>query len=157
MKQNNDIIDHILQFLNSIQIQVVEQKGTDDTFLPGLHIKSNTLFLDRDKLKYPGDLLHEAGHMAVAEEKNRILIGTEDQDKNWPTDGEEIATLLWSYAASCHLKINPKIVFHENGYKGDSNWLVAQYTGQNYIGLPLLEWMGLSSPKDFPRMKKWVR
>ena len=157
MNEHDEIIERIVVFLNAIAIQVVEKKLTNATFLPGLQIHGNTIYLDRDKLKYPGDMLHEAGHIAVAEEEIRPLIGTKTMHGNWPTDGEEIAAILWSFAASKHLNLDLNVVFHPNGYKTDSQWLIDQFTAKNYVGLPLLEWMSLCTKDEFPKMRKWIR
>ena len=73
---HQDIIEKIVTFLQSIDIMVVEQELSNDTFLPGLSIYGNSILMDLEKLKYPGDLLHEAGHIAITEEKIRPLIGT---------------------------------------------------------------------------------
>jgi hypothetical protein len=136
---------------------VVEKKLPNDTFLPGLSIKGNTILMDSAQLKYPGDLLHEAGHIAVTEEKIRPSLGTEEIGSNWPTDGEEIAAILWSYAASYYLNLDLGIVFHPDGYKNESEWLIKQFSSKNYIGLPLLEWMSLCNKEEFPIMQKWLR
>ena len=159
MKIDNtqNIRETIVNFLQSINIKVVEQELPNDTFLPGLSLYSNSILMDVEKLKYPGDLLHEAGHIAVAEKTIRPLIGTPKIADDWPTDGEELATILWSYAACRFLNLDLEIVFHENGYKNDSKWLIEQFNNKNYIGLPLLEWMGLCNSTEFPTMKKWVR
>lgn len=154
---NQEIIETIVRFLKSINIDVVEQELPDDTFLPGISISGSSIRVDFEKLKYPGDLLHEAGHIAVTDEKTRTLIGTAEITENWPTDGDEMATILWSYAASCHLNLDLDIVFHPNGYKNDSEWLIEQFNNKNYIGLPFLEWMSLCDKDEFPKMKKWLR
>ena len=72
--------------------------------------------------------------------------------------------MLWSYAASVHLELPNDVVFHPNGYKGSSQWLIENYTQQNYIGLPFLEWCGLTASNKndqngivFPQMKQWLR
>jgi hypothetical protein len=150
-------LERIIDFLNLINIMVVEKKLSDDTFLSGLSIKGNTILMDLDKLKYPGDLLHEAGHIATTEEQIRPFIGTEKIEANWPTDGDEIAAIIWSYAASYHLNLDLEIVFHPNGYKNESEWLIEEFNNKNYIGLPLLEWMSLCNKDEFPKMKKWIR
>jgi hypothetical protein len=147
----------IVKFLYSIDITVIKQKLPNDTFLPGLKIFGNSILLDVEKLKYPGDLLHEAGHLAITDAKVRPLIGTPEIGENWPTDGEEIAAILWSYAACCFLNLDPEIVFHPNGYKNDSKWLIEQFNSKNFIGLPLLEWMNFCNKEEFPKMKKWIR
>ena len=157
LKNDQNILDTIVSFLRSISIEVVEQKLPSDTFLPGVDLLGSSVLIDKEKLKYPGDLLHEAGHIATTEEKLRPHIGTPKIGENWPTDGEEIATILWSFAASVYLGLDLGVVFHPNGYKNDSAWLIEQFTSQNYIGLPLLEWMSLCEKKEFPVMRKWLR
>ena len=105
----------------------------------------------------------QAGHIAVTAEEWRPLIGTDEMDLAWPTEGDEIAAILWSYAALRHLDLKPEVVFHPEGYKNQSAWLIEQFGNKNYIGLPLLEWMGLCSVsgnegvKPFPNMLKWLR
>lgn len=154
---NQNITRSIIEFLNSINIKVIEQELPADTFLPGISILGDTILIDSEKLKYPGDILHEAGHIAVTEEKLRPLIGTPEMEHNWPIDGEEIAAILWSYAASHEINLDLDVVFHPNGYKDDSQWLIEQFENGVYMGLPLLEWMSLCTKEDFPKMKKWLR
>lgn len=154
---HQNTITIMVNFLNSINVPVLEKKLPDDTFLPGLSVLGNSVLMDRSKLKYPGDLLHEAGHIAITEEEMRPFIGTAKMRADWPTDGEEIATILWSYAASFFLNLDLRIVFHPNGYKENSEWLIEEFTNKNYMGLPLLEWMSLCDKEEFPKMKKWLR
>lgn len=155
--------EKIIGFLNQIGIQVIETELPCDCFLPGLAIQKNFILMDPDRMKYPGDLLHEAGHIAVTAEELRPLIGTEKMDPMWPTDGDELAAVLWSYAALKHLELEPEVVFHPNGYKNQSEWLIEQFESENYIALPLLEWMGFCFSKEtngiapFPNMIKWLR
>jgi hypothetical protein len=140
--------EKIIHFLQEIGIQVVETELSDDCFLPGLSIERNTILMDSNRLKFPGDLLHEAGHLAVTAEEFRPLIGTEEMDPSWPSDGDELAAILWSYAALKHLDLEPEVVFHPAGYKNESEWLIQQFQNGTYIGLPLLEWMGFCSAND---------
>jgi len=155
--------EKIIQFLQEIGIQVVETELPDNCFLPGLSIEKNAILMDSSRLKFPGDLLHEAGHLAVTSEELRPLIGTEEMNPDWPSDGDELAAILWSYAALTHLELKPEVVFHPQGYKNESEWLIQQFENENYIGLPLLEWMGFCSisgkedVKPFPNMLKWLR
>lgn len=155
--------EKIIHFLEEIGIPVIETELPGDCFLPGLAIEKNTILMDPAKMKYPGDLLHEAGHIAVTEEALRPLIGTADMDPEWPTPGDEIASILWSYAALTHIGISPEVVFHPHGYKEQSDWFIREFQNENYIGLPLLEWMGFCHAKEkdgmkpFPHMLKWLR
>lgn len=158
-------LEMVLSFLNEIGINVVE-KELDDTFLPGLSLGPNSLYIDYEKLLYPGDILHEAGHLAVTSADERAVAGTDEMAPEWPTQGEEIAAMLWSFAAVRHLKLPIEFVFHPNGYKDQSEWLISNFNNKNYIGLPFLEWIGLTLGKEralkegkeaFPVMLKWIR
>lgn len=140
-----EMLDRIVAFLNSIGIAVTETELDDDCFLPGLFPKENGVLIDRARLKYPGDLLHEAGHVAVTDAHLRPLIGTPEMPGRWPNPGEEFGAILWSYAAACAMGIPAEVVFHAGGYKGDGEWLIEQFENKNYIGLPLFAWMGFCS------------
>jgi len=163
--KENDEVKKVIFFLKEIGIDIVE-KELGETFLPGLELGPNCIYIDYSKLLYPGDILHEAGHLAVTLPAERKLVGTVEISKDWPTQGDEIAALLWSYAALHHLQLPAEFVFHPNGYKGSSEWFISNFTSGNYMGLPLLEWMGLCLGKEkaekeqkmpFPAMQKWIR
>jgi hypothetical protein len=158
-------LQKIIDFVTEIGIIIIEKKLDSTTFLPGLKLGSNCIYIDFDQLLYPGDILHEAGHLAVATSEIRNQIDSNTL-QNWPTDGEEIAAILWSFAAAKHLNLPLEIVFHPNGYKNQSEWLIQSFTNKNYIGLPLLEWMELTLSEEkaitqnkeaFPIMQKWMR
>ncbi len=165
MTYNNPHLQKTIQFLTSIGIQVIERNLDDTTFLPGLNLGPNIIFVDYAKLKYPGDLIHEAGHIAVTAPEQRELIGTDNISEEWPTPGDEIAAILWSYAAARHLQLPADFVFHENGYKGHSEWYITNFTNNSYIGLPLLQWFRMAHSNDevskgmpaFPAMQHWMR
>lgn len=157
MTTDNDISKRIINFLNEIGIDVIKVDLDDNTFLPGLQLKGQSILVDDTKLKYPGDLLHEAGHIAVTEKQMRPSIGTNKIGANWPSQSDEIVAILWSYAALHHLKLDPKVVFHPEGYKNASPWFIGQFTNGVYMGLPLLEWMGICEADEFPIMKQWLR
>lgn len=150
-------LEIIISFLNEIGIEVKETPLSQDTFLPGLSLLGCSILIDYDRLKFPGDLLHEAGHIAVTEESKRKFIGTENMKKEWPTDADEITAILWSFAACRHLNFDLKIVFHDDGYKKQSQWLIDQFENENYLGLPMLEWMNMTTAAQFPSMTKWLR
>lgn len=158
-------VKKVLEFLKEIGIDVIE-KEIEPSFLPGLGLGPNCIYIDYDKLLYPGDLLHEAGHLAVTTSEERKLVGTDQISPDWPTQGEEIAAILWSYAALHHLQLPLEFVFHPNGYKNASDWFISNFSKGTYMGLPLLEWMGLclgneraekEQKSPFPAMQKWLR
>ncbi|VXC34055.1 conserved hypothetical protein [Flavobacterium sp. 9AF] len=159
-------LEKITSFLSEIGIPLLEKELTNDTFLPGLALSNKGIEIDYSKLLYPGDILHEAGHLAVTTAEEREKIGTPNMPQEWPTQGDEIGAMLWSYAAAIHLEIPLDVVFHSNGYKGSSEWLIQSYKENNFIGLPLLEWLGLTygpekavenNGKPFPHMIQWIR
>lgn len=162
LNNTDEIMNKIFSFLDEIGITITLKKIKEKTFLPGILIRQGNLIVDKDKLTYPGDLLHEAGHIAVTPQRERQYLNANVSSQNLSNkEGEEIAAILWSYAAAQHINIPIELVFHENGYKGDSSWLITQFAHKNYIGLPLLQWMGLTYQEDstlkFPEMKKWMR
>lgn len=159
-------VQKITSFLKEIGINTIEKELPNDTFLPGLALSNEGILIDFNKLLYPGDILHEAGHIAVTTSEDRKKIGTDEMPKDWPTQGDEIGTMLWSFAAAHYLEIPLTVVFHSNGYKGSSDWLIDSYKENNFIGLPFLEWCGLTfsnekareqNAKAFPHMVKWLR
>lgn len=72
-------------------------------------MQQGPLIVDEAQLEYPGDLLHEAGHLAVLLPAERALC---DGDVG-PDAGAEMAAMGWSYAAALAAEIDPKIVLHE--------------------------------------------
>lgn len=159
---NQQYLSTITTFLTQIGIQVIEKKLEGDCFLPGLEIGPDIIYFDPDKFLYVGDLLHEAGHIAVTEEKFRPHIGQPNMakivgEKSWPTEGDEIASISWSAAAAIYLTIPLEVVFHPEGYREGSEWIINEINSGSYLGLPLLEWMGLCDAKEYPNMKRWLR
>lgn len=157
------LVQKAFDFLTEIGISAEKVLLTDAEFLPGLKIFKGKILYDEKRLLYPGDILHEAGHIATTPKVDRTKKGTEKMTNDWPSEGDEIATICWSYAAAKQIEFPIEELFHDNGYKNDSLWLKEQFLNDSYIGLPLLEWMGLcqsQSDSDFeayPKMKKWLR
>lgn len=163
--EQNIHLQKCIQFIENIGINVVEKNLDQPTFLPGLILGTNTIYVDYTKLKYPGDILHEAGHIAVSSPLEREQIGTANIPDTWPTPGDEIATILWSYAALKHLDLPAEFVFHPDGYKNQSDWYIDNLTNGNFIGLPLIQWYGMTANNEqvsnglpaFPAMQYWMR
>ena len=64
----------IKDFLQEIGIPYIEETIAEETFLPGILIRRGTLVVDNEKLLYPGDILHEAGHIAAMTPEERWTI-----------------------------------------------------------------------------------
>ncbi len=159
------LVDRIVSFLREIGIKC-SFENVGETFLPGIDVRRGGLIIDRAELKYPGDLLHEAGHLAVAPQKLRPHLNGEVTIPDRNPDLLELQAMLWSYAACIYLDIEPAVVFHPDGYHGRSAALLNNFELGVFIGVQGLEAAGLTlSPEDaaksgsrpFPVMQKWLR
>jgi hypothetical protein len=151
----------ILDWIQKIGLTVRLAPLGADTFLPGVTLEPGGLVVDAKQLLYPGDLLHEAGHLATMLPAQRASASSDVGSDM----GDEIAAQCWSYAAAIHLGLPPEIVFHANGYKGAAQSLIETYRAGN-IGVALLQWMGLTldrkqasaaSVPPYPHMTRWLR
>ena len=146
----NPLTERMAAFVRGIGI------GVRESPLP-----AGTVIVDETRLAFPGDLLHEAGHIAVAPpEQQRAAPALS------PVAGDELATLFWSYAAAHHLEFDPAVVFHADGYKGGSQALIDAFAGGGNIGLPLLQFYGMAADEKsaaargvepYPHMLRWLR
>jgi|SRR6476661_799117 len=157
MNQPLVYLPKMLDFIAGVGIEVVETPIYGASFLPGILIDHGRLLVDRRRLLYPGDVLHEAGHIAVSTAAERATLGGNITAGKPEKEGDEMAVLLWSYAACQALDIPAEVVFHPAGYKGQSEWLLNNFRSGQYTGLPLLVWMGLTTTEAFPRMSSWLR
>ncbi len=160
--KKNEQIDRIVAFLNSVGLPVTEKSLPSDTFLPGIRLENGGLAIDRGALLYPGDMLHEAGHLAVmAPSERKAAYADAGED-----GGAEMASQAWSYAAAVACGIPADILFHEQGYKGDAPALREHFTTDGTLGVPLLVWYGMTSTSEmgftadgpeYPAMRLWLR
>ena len=162
----NRVIRRIANFLDDIGLTVRTAELSEPTFLPGIRIDAGDLIVDESQLRYPGDLLHEAGHLAVAEPARRAMTTGKIEPPAGQRGGEEMAAIAWSYAAAIHLGLDPGFVFHDGGYRGDSDSLLENFSEGRYVGVPLLQWMGLTVERaqareaniePYPAMIAWLR
>lgn len=158
----DDLVNTICNFLSEIGLRVESASIPENCFLPGIQVSAGGLLVDEEKLKYPGDLLHEAGHLAVVSKDKRMRLNHNVSQNA----GDEIAAIAWSWAALKQLDLEPDILFHPNGYKGQSQWLIETFSQNSGLGLPLLQWMDLAWREDearelgqplYPNMKRWLR
>jgi hypothetical protein len=156
-----DVAARCLAFLDEIGIEVDWLDGADAQLLDGLAIVNGRLLIDPGTDVWPGDLLHEAGHIAVADPELRPTLGPLEAD---PTD--EMMAIGWSWAAAKVCEMQPRHLFHDGGYRGDSARLVTAYRiGQN-IGAPMLGYYGMccdmatglaEGKPSYPNMLRWIR
>lgn len=155
-----------VEFLNSIGIEASFSNIDGDSFLPGLSIENGVIIINKETLKYPGDILHEAGHIAIVPAIDRSTLNADSIEKRENREAEEMMAIAWSYAACIHLGIDPNFVFHDDGYKGGGSYIADNFREKRYFGLPMLQWIGLTADEKnaasmniapYPRMIKWLR
>lgn len=150
-------LETIVAFVTSIGIEV-RRVTIPHGFLPGLAVERGTLCFDPERLEHPGDLLHEAGHIAVTAPAEHAAVDTDP--------GLEMAAIAWSWAAGVHLGLPPEVVFHEQGYRGGSRSIITAFQTGPAFGVPVLEWLGMTATgaraqaagvEPFPHMLRWLR
>ncbi|MES2795550.1 MAG: hypothetical protein V4683_06280 [Bacteroidota bacterium] len=163
---NQATFDKAVEFLIKIGIPVRFESLDKPTFLPGLFIDKGTIILDLEKLKYPGDLLHEAGHIAIVPAAERLSISEADIALRKDRESEEMMAIAWSYAVCVEIDINPSFIFHDEGYNKGGSSIAANFKEERYFGVPMLQWVGMALEKSqalildkpaYPKMLQWLR
>jgi len=151
----------ILAFLDRIGITVTREPIAEDGFLSAMRVRAGTLIVDPERLEWPGDLLHEAGHIAVTDPALRPELDDVSGDP-----GEEMAAIAWSYAAAVEIGVNPAVLFHPHGYRGGAQAMIDNFTAGRGVGIPMLAWFGMSAEphraaadgmRPYPHMMRWLR
>ena len=162
----NPITQTIADFLTKIGLEVRSTKITDEMFLSGIRVEHGVLLVDEEKLTYPGDVLHEAGHLAVAPAELRPTLSGEVIIPGVHMEPVEAQAIAWSYAAIVHLGLDPKVIFHAGGYRVESERVEFSFSMGVYIGVNGLQAAGLTvmGPEaaaqglpQYPHMIKWLR
>lgn len=161
--KNEKYLQKIIEFINQIGIRCEEGIVDQNTFLPGLDIENGVIIYDSLMLENCGDLLHDAGHLAVLKKKDRNSSQNAQVMGDLNDDQAEKAAIAWSWAALQELDIPPAVVFHSDGYRGGSELLIDKFEQKNYIGVDTLERLGMTTEKQslgsitFPEMNSWLR
>lgn len=164
--ERHEVTARILGFLGSIGLPVREGQVPNGSFLPGVRIERGGLCVDRARLLWPGDLLHEAGHLAVVPAALRSAMDDALQDLPAVPHGGEIEATAWAWAALQHLGLDPAVLFHEGGYHGRSASLRTTFGLGVYLGASGLAAAGLAllpsqvqpgGPESYPHMLAWLR
>ncbi|CAN0260731.1 unnamed protein product, partial [Chrysoparadoxa australica] len=181
-----DALAPIAQFLAAIGLPVTRANLPSDSFLPGVAVRQGALVIDPGQLGSPGDILHEAGHLAVTPARLRgRLDGDIDACTAALIDDPELKVseaeanilrrteplaIAWSYAAALGAGVSPDCVFWEQGYGGQhggSPQLVMMQVAQGlFPGVLGLAQSGFcaapppfgdpSDPAPFPQMRRWL-
>jgi len=160
------LLEKCIEFLREIGIKTRPGRIEGDSFLPGLSIENGCIIIDQASLKFPGDILHEAGHIAVVPASERDSLNAAIIESRENREAEEMMAIAWSYAACIYLDIDPYFVFHDNGYKGGGSNIADNFREKRYFGLPMLQWVGLATDEKnavdmnvlpYPHMIRWLR
>jgi hypothetical protein len=160
------LVQRLTTFIRWVGIPVSFRTLIEPSFLPGVLIERGALVIDEAQLKYPGDLLHEAGHLAVVPATERLQLSGEQIGQRPHNAAEEMMAMAWSYAACMHLALNPQVVFHAHGYKGAAKNLLQGFSGDDPLGVPMLQWVGMTvdvrragetGQQPYPAMLCWLR
>ncbi|WP_114391874.1 hypothetical protein [Oleisolibacter albus] len=124
----------IIAFLRDIGLAVEIGPGAAGGFLPGVNIHAGILHVDPDTLVGSGDVLHEAGHIAIVPRRFWPQLGTDLQQSTTaaitaemgvPDDpvlrqiqlNSEGMAQAWSYAAALAIGVPPACIFFPGAYK----------------------------------------
>lgn len=150
----------ILAFLGEVGI-AVENAPVGQALLSGITISGGRIRVDPAIPVPPGDLLHEAGHLAVVEADRRSTMDDPGDDP-----GEEMAALAWSAAAASACGLPLEVVFHPHGYLGGAAALATAFARATGPGIPMLAWFGMTAEPcraaesdlaPYPAMARWLR
>ena len=162
--KNKELLQKITEFINNIGISCEEGIVDQHTFLPGVEIMDGAIVYDSIMLDNYGDLLHEAGHLAILKKSDRRTSENSEVIGDLNDEQAEKAAIAWSWAALRELNIAPSVVFHSDGYRGGADVIIEKFENDNYVGVDTLEWLDMTTaykPKSneavFPEMKNWLR
>lgn len=157
---SDPLVTRLTSFVQSVGIEVQACSINWKTQFPGLDIKGGAVLVDQSQLIHPGNILHEAGHIAVHDPARRM------ETKFLPSKGEELSALAWSYAAVVHLGLDAELVFYPGSYQGWDTTLIENFAEGRYVGVPLLQRYGMAAEprqaselqvEPYPHMLRWVR
>jgi hypothetical protein len=157
---SDPLVTKLADFVRSIGIEVHACTIDWKSRFPGLDIREGAVLVDESRLIHQGNILHEAGHIAVHDPARR------SHPKFSPTKGEEMGALAWSYAAALHLGLGAELVFYPGSYTGWATALVENFSEGRYIGVPLLQRYGMAieprlaaerGVEPYPHMLRWLR
>ena len=150
----------IVVFLESIGIAFATGE-IGESVLGSMTVRDGKIIVDPAIPAWPGDLLHDAGHLAMTEPllRQNLVVVSDDP-------AEEMGAMAWSVAAATEIGIPLETVFHEAGYEGGAQNYIDSFRSDPSIGVPYLAWLGMTAePRRaaewgipaFPVMQRWLR
>ncbi|MEG3151213.1 hypothetical protein U1769_15075 [Sphingomonas sp. ZT3P38] len=161
MALDDPVTARIVAFIEQVGIPVETDSIPEGSFLPAITIRNGAVVYDPARLEWPGDLLHEAGHVAVTPPEKRSALSEIRSDP-----AEEMSAIGWSYAAALAIGLDPTVVFHDNGYVGGSTSLLENFAEGRFLAVPMLQYYGMTleprpaaerGEQPYPHMTSWLR
>lgn len=175
------MLHETISFLQSIGLPTMVGTVPESSFLPNIFIRHGTIQVTSGVLI--GDLLHEAGHLAVVPSRFRPLMHGalyrsfdqifEQLANLEPTHPDVIAMLhaedtaatAWSWACGVHLGVAHDDIITTEAFDGDGAGIRSMLSRHQYIGIHALQGSGfcaahgLCNPKlpVFPRLAFWAK
>jgi len=145
-----DLLEKVIAFVRSIGIEV-EEGATPNSTVPGVDIIGGHVCIDTAILRNVGDVLHEAGHIALMPSDKRSQLD------GWigSNPADEMSTIAWSWAAGVHLGLAPEDILHDGALGGKGDNLRENFVAGSFVGVPMLQYWRMTS--DYPRMLRWTR
>ena len=162
----------------------VRQDSRASGFLAGVEINNGQLIVERFDDDIAGELLHEAGHLAVLPspfrnrasgdlgdviqrmsdwiDQNRATVSPDDPLIRAILQSGECEAVAWSYAAATAIGIDTRIPFIR-GFDGEGPALHDQVASGYYFGVHGLAAGGMTdlprarAVSPYPRMKRWLQ
>ena len=168
----------VINFLNSIGIPTIKGYVPIMSFLPGILIKQGTLIYNGKATL--GDMLHEAGHLAIVPGKYRkFMSGKLDRsikriyrmakasdeldNPDAPIarqlmQASESEATAWAWAVGKFLNIAEEEIILDNTYEGKGANERAKLSANCHFGINGLRASGMvESVKTYPKLTRWVQ
>ena len=132
-----------------------------DSVLGSMTVRDGKIIVDPAIPTRLGDLLHDAGHLAMTEPALRPDLQRVSDDP-----AEEMGAIAWSVSAAIEIGMPLETVFHKAGYKGGAQNYIDGFRTDPSIGVPYLAWLAMTAqPRRaaewgipaFPVMQRWLR
>jgi hypothetical protein len=174
--------EKIVRFLGELGFTLIADPLVEG-FLPGVAIeKSMTIRYDVTRLEMLGDLLHEAGHLAMIPSifRNEVFGNVDEAletvsrsylDRNpfmtdvkgVPTEDPTIRGLLqcgeqeaqaWSFAAAMMIGLAPMMVFRN---EAEFHSVIVGLQLRRHAGINGMAAAGMTTQNMFPQMIRWLQ